>query len=82
MIDTIGSGIKKMFISQKNKFFPLPEYDFSGNRVSLTIIGRVLDANYARKLAQIPALSLGDIMMLDKVQKGKTLSPIEAAYLK
>lgn len=26
MIDTIGSGIKKMFIIQKNKFFPLSEY--------------------------------------------------------
>jgi ATP-dependent DNA helicase RecG len=24
MIDTIGSGIKKMFVLQKDKFFPLP----------------------------------------------------------
>ena len=28
LIDTIGSGIKKMFIAQKNKYFPLPEYAF------------------------------------------------------
>jgi ATP-dependent DNA helicase RecG len=28
MIDIIGSGIKRMFITQKNKYFPLPEYDF------------------------------------------------------
>jgi ATP-dependent DNA helicase RecG len=37
MIDTIGSGIRKMFMIQKEKFFPLPEYDFSDNKVKLTI---------------------------------------------
>jgi ATP-dependent DNA helicase RecG len=42
-----------MFISQKNKFFPLPEYDLSNQKVSLSIVGKVLDIAYARKLAQL-----------------------------
>lgn len=77
MIDTIGSGIKKMFISQKNKFFPLPEYDLSENKVKLTIIGKVLDMEYAKKLAQIPELDLKTIITLDKVQKRKKLTKYE-----
>ncbi|MCK5062227.1 putative DNA binding domain-containing protein [Candidatus Parcubacteria bacterium] len=82
MIDTIGSGIKKMFISQKNKFFPLPEYDLSNNRVKLTIIGKVLDIKYARKLAQIPNLDLKIIMALDKVQKRKKITSEENKTLR
>lgn len=74
MIDTIGSGIRKMFLSQKKRFFPLPEYDFSGNRVKLVIIGKVLNIQYARKLAQIPDLNLNTIILLDKVQKGHGLN--------
>ncbi len=58
MIDTTGSGIKKMFVIQKNKFFPLPEYNLSNNKVSVSITGKVLDVNYARKLASMPDLSL------------------------
>lgn len=74
MIDTIGSGIKKMFLIQKNKYFPLPEYDFSNNKVVVSFTGKVIDINYARKLAQMPDLNLQEIMLLDKVQKGKELS--------
>lgn len=82
MIDTIGSGIKKMFISQKNKFFPLPEYDLSAGKVKLTIIGKVLDLEYARKLAQIPDLDLKTIIALDKVQKRKKLTAFESKELR
>jgi len=42
MVDTIGSGIRKMFLFQKARFFPMPEYDFSNNRVKVTVIGKVL----------------------------------------
>ncbi|WP_165008510.1 RNA-binding domain-containing protein [Neisseria yangbaofengii] len=82
MIDTIGSGIRKMFLLQKERFFPLPEYDLSHNRVQVTIIGRVLDINYARQLAQMPDLTLEQIMLLDRVQKKKTLTNEQAKYLK
>ena len=73
MIDTIWSGIRKMFEAQSKKFFPLPEYDISDENVSVTIIWKVLDIRYARKLAQIKNLSLNDIIVLDAIQKKKTI---------
>jgi ATP-dependent DNA helicase RecG len=82
MIDTIGSGIKRMFVLQKNKFFPLPEYTLSNNKVTVTITGKVLDINYAYKLAQMPELSLSEIILLDKIQKQKNLLPGEINELK
>lgn len=82
MIDTIGSGIRKMFLIQKNRFFPLPEYQLERNRVQVTITGRVLDMSYARKLAELPNLALDDIILLDRVQKRKSLSDAQARHLK
>jgi ATP-dependent DNA helicase RecG len=82
MIDTIGSGIRKIFQIQKNKFFPLPDYDISNNRVQVQIFGKILDLNYARKIAQIPSLTLSEIFLLDKVSKRKPLSTEEASVLK
>ncbi|MBK9044717.1 MAG: hypothetical protein IPN97_16325 [Saprospiraceae bacterium] len=34
MIDSIGSGIKRMFRIQRDRFFPMPDYDFTGNKVT------------------------------------------------
>ena len=82
MIDTIGSGIKRMFNIQRRKFFPLPEYSFNDNQVKVVVTGKVLDMKYAVKLAQMPELSLHDIMLLDKVQKGKALTDVEIRQLK
>ena len=82
MIDTIGSGIKKMFILQKNKYFPLPDYDLSDNKVKVKIIGKVININYARKLAQYNELTLQEIILLDKVAKHKPLSVSEIKELK
>ncbi len=82
MIDTTGSGIKRMFVIQRKKFFPLPDYDLSKNKVQVTIIGKVLDMKYAIKLAQMPDLSLDEIMLLDKIAKHKKLSDEEAKALK
>jgi len=82
MIDTIGSGIKRMFNIQKRKFFPLPEYTLNDDQVKVEITGKVLDMNYARKLVQISELKLDDVMLLDKVQKHKSLEQAEIRYLK
>lgn len=81
MIDTIGSGIKKMFNIQRRKFFPLPEYDLSNDKVSVTIYGKILNFDYAQRLASIPDLSLNEIISLDKVAKGKEISKEEAKIL-
>ncbi len=82
MIDTIGSGIRRMFVSQKNRFFPLPEYSFDSNQVKVSIQGKILDMNYARKLAQMPELTLGEIFLLDKVQKGDALHADQVEQLR
>jgi ATP-dependent DNA helicase RecG len=82
MIDTIGSGIKKMYLIQRRKFFPLPDYELVNDKVNVTITGKVMDINYARKLATVPDLSLEDIMALDKVSKNKSLKDEEIKRLK
>jgi ATP-dependent DNA helicase RecG len=82
LIDTIGSGIRKMFDLQRKRFFPMPEYDLSRESVSVTVVGKVLDVKYATKLAQMPDLHLHEIMLLDKVQKGKELTKKETATLR
>jgi ATP-dependent DNA helicase RecG len=44
MIDTIGSGIKRMFLKQRERFFPMPDYDLSEpERVKVRLFGKVLD---------------------------------------
>lgn len=82
MIDAIGSGIKRMFTIQRKKYFPLPEYEFGDSKVKLTITGKVVDINYARKVASMPDLSLTDIIALDKVSKRKNLNDSEIRNLK
>ena len=82
MIDTVGSGIRKMFILQKNKFFPLPEYDLSHNQVRVTITGKVLDIHYANHLAQTPDLNLDEIIALDRVQKRLPITDKQAKHLR
>jgi ATP-dependent DNA helicase RecG len=82
MVDTAGGGIRKMFNYQRSRFFPMPEYDLANERVKLTIIGKVLDLDFARVLAKKRDLDLFDIIALDKVQKKKTLSDSEIKRLK
>lgn len=82
MIDTIGSGIQRIFRIQKDKFFPLPDYDLSNNKVKVTIFGKVLDMRYACKLAQMPDLSLHEIMLLDKIQKNQPITDDGLAVLR
>lgn len=82
MVDTIGSGIKKMFAFQRQRLFPLPEYELSENRVKVTIIGKVLDMDYATILARDQSLSLEEIILLDKVQKHKSITESEAKHLR
>lgn len=82
MIDTEGGGIKKMFNKQRMRLFPMPEYDLTGEKVKVTIIGRVIDEAFARILMQNTTLTLMQIMLLDKVQKHKELTPDEVKVLR
>jgi ATP-dependent DNA helicase RecG len=82
MIDTIGSGIKRMYITQRERFFPLPEYEFSQNNVSVSIMGRILDTNYVQQLSSGQDLTLHEVMLLDKVQKGIEITRESASSLR
>lgn len=82
MVDTVGGGIRKMFLAQRRRFFPMPDYDLSENRVEATLIGKVLDLNYARLLASVESLSLEEIMLLDQVQKQLPLTDDQIRLLR
>lgn len=82
MVDTIGSGIRKMYNYQKDRLFPAPLYDLSEERVSVTITGKIIDINYASLLARNPNLSLLDIELLNRVQLKGELTNDEIGYLR
>lgn len=83
MIDTIGSGIKKMYQIQKLRYFPMPDYDLSDSRrVEVRIQGKILDPNYTRMLINKTDLDLLTVILLDKVQKRISVSRQEAQYLR
>jgi len=78
MIDTQGGGIKRMYRTQRERFFPLPDYDLSDReRVVVTIPGKILDEQYTQLLAERTDLDLWQVLMLDQVQKGQQI-PHEA----
>ncbi|MFC1510260.1 RNA-binding domain-containing protein [Candidatus Omnitrophota bacterium] len=83
MIDTMGMGIRRMFSAQRERFFPLPEYDFKDmNHVEMTIYGRLIDENYSRILMEEKDLTLDEVMLLDCVQKKKTILPKQIKHLR
>lgn len=82
LVDTIGSGIRRMFNKQRERLFPMPDYDFSDNRVKVTIIGKVIDIDYAMLLTKDKMLSLVEIEMLSRLQMHRPLSDDEIFYLR
>src|SRR5690606_29635721 len=82
MVDTAGGGIKRIFNFQRARFFPLPDYDLSEDKVKMSLSGKILDMDYARLLAKNKDLTLEEIMMLDKVQKKLPLTASEEKHLK
>lgn len=83
MIDTIGSGIKRMFLTQKKRFFPLPDFDLTiPERVIVRISGKILDEKYTRLLIGKTDLDLSTVILLDKVQKNMRISRKESSFLK
>ncbi|MBK6999933.1 MAG: putative DNA binding domain-containing protein [Rhodoferax sp.] len=84
LIDTVGSGIRRMFIEQRKRFFPLPDYviEPEQQRVEVRITGRILGEQYTHALMQQPDLSLMDVFLLDKVQKRLPISVEDARALR
>ena len=83
MIDTAGSGIRRVFNNQKQKFFPMPDYDLSvEGRVKVTLYGKILDEKYTKMLFEKTDLDIGIVMLLDRVQKGIHITKQQSDLLK
>ncbi len=75
MIDTMGMGIRRMFLEQRKRYFPLPEYNLGdANHVQLSIYGKLIDENYTRILIENQNLTIAEVMALDSVQKKRAIS--------
>jgi ATP-dependent DNA helicase RecG len=83
MIDTATSGIKKVYRIQKDKYFPMPDYDLTGgSQVSVKVYGKIIDEKYTFILFNRPELELETIYLLDQIQKGNNISQDAVTYLR
>lgn len=83
MIDTETTGIRRVFHIQRERFFPLPDYDItSKERVEVTIYGKEINEKFTYLLHDNDNLNLVTVYLLDQVQKGKQVSKEAAAHLR
>lgn len=82
MIDIEGSGINKIYLSQRKKFFPSPDYKTDNNEVSVTIYGKIINENFSKILMEQLGLDLTSVVLLDHVQKVIKITDEAAKFLK
>lgn len=83
MIDTVGSGIRRVYDIQKKKFFPMPDYDLTtNNRVKVTLYGKIIDEKYSKILFEKTNLDIEKVMLLDRVQKNYEITKQQCDYLR
>ena len=84
MIDTVGRGIKKIFTLQRERFFPMPDYDIDKEEktVGVTIYGKVIDERYTALLKSSNKLTLKECLWLDAVQKHRPITKAALEVLK
>lgn len=83
MIDTAGHGVRDMFVLQRKRFLPLPDYDFSEpHKVRLRVYGQAIDKNYTQLLMDRSDLSLEHVLWLDRVQKNLMITEAQAQELR
>jgi ATP-dependent DNA helicase RecG len=83
MIDTVQMGIQKVFRIQKERYFPLPDYDLSEpQKVVVKVYGKLIDENYSRVLFDHPEFDLETVFLIDRVQKHLPLSTEQLKQLR
>lgn len=83
MIDTVGHGIHAMIMAQRQRYFPLPDYNKSEpKKVVLEIFGHVIDENYTRLLLERQDLALSKVILLDRIQKRQMITDDAANMLR
>ncbi|MBQ0129307.1 MAG: putative DNA binding domain-containing protein [bacterium] len=76
MIDTVSSGIQTIFYKQKERHFPMPDYEINENvpEVNVKIYGRLIDEKYVELLKRDNTLSLKECIWLDAIQKRRPVT--------
>lgn len=70
MIDSQSIGIRRVFRIQRDRYFPLLDYDLSNRQqVKVCVYGKVLDENYSQILFANPDFDLETVFLIDCVQK-------------
>jgi ATP-dependent DNA helicase RecG len=83
MIDAMGYGIRRMFLEQRKRFYPLPDFDVSDpDRVVVTIHGKVIDPSYTATLMEQRDLPLSTVILLDQVQKRRPIDKEDVQQLR
>ncbi len=75
LIDTAGSGIRRMYRKQRERLFPLPDYEFksSPDAVVVRLYGREIDTGFSSVLLEFTDLGLDEVIALDAVQKQRAV---------
>ncbi len=72
MIDSQGYGIHNLYVRQKERYLPMPDYDGTDDlHVTMHLPGSVIDENYSLILMENNDLNLTETILLDQIQKGK-----------
>lgn len=83
MIDTETTGIRRVFNIQRERFFPLPDYDLTQrDKVEVAVYGHEIDEKYTYLLHDNDNLDLVTVYLLDQVQKGNKLPKDAIAHLR
>ena len=83
MIDSQGYGIHNLYVRQKERYLPMPDYDGTDDtHVTMHLPGAVIDENYSLILMENHDISLTEAVLLDQVQKGKTIEESAVSLLR
>lgn len=71
MIDSQGYGIHNLYVRQKERYLPMPDYDGTDDlHVTMHLPGSVIDENYSLILMENNDINLTETILLDQIQKG------------
>lgn len=82
MIDTIGSGIYKMYKLHRERNFPLPDYEITSEKTRVVIPGKIINENYTKLLINKTDLDIWKVFLLDQIQKRNKISHNDHNMLK
>lgn len=82
MIDAMGYGIRDVYVNQRERYLPMPDYRLSSDHVAVKVYGNVVDEAYSRLLIANTRIAIADVVNLDRVQKRHPISKEAATHLR